>query len=277
MKLNIIIVLYQLKPIDSIAIQSILNLFPKFDEKFDQYMLTVYDNGPTNQSADLIDLENVNYIHDERNLGLSTAYNYAYHYSVDHKFDWLLLFDHDTELSETYIDEFLNASKNFSENVVAMVPQVISNDVIVSPVATNTMYPLNESRPAEGLHNDPITAINSGSFLRISFLNDIKGFTDEFPLDYLDHWLFHKIYEKKKAVMVAHSKLQHELSILNFEQININRYRSILDSESSFYKNYKPNLLKPYKKHLLIQGLKQSIVIKNKKIFMYTLKKYFTL
>lgn len=277
MKLNIIIVLYQLKPIDSIAIQSILKLFPHFNEKFQHYMLTVYDNGPIDQSSDLAGIENVHYIHDARNLGLSNAYNYAYHYSVEHHFDWLLLFDHDTELSETYINEFLNTADSFSENVVAMVPQVVSNDVIVSPVATNTMYPLNEPRPAEGLHSDPITAINSGSFLRVSFLTEINGFTDEFPLDYLDHWLFHKIYEKNKSVMVAHSKLQHELSILNFEQITINRYRSILDSESSFYKNYKSNLLKPYKKHLLIQGLKQSIVIKDKKIFMYTLKKYFIL
>lgn len=279
MKLNLVIVLYQIEPLQSIAINSILKLFPILDKKTDDYLLTIYDNGPLNQENQLNQIESnkIHYVHDSRNLGLSVAYNQAYQYSKINHFDWILLFDHDTELSESYLIEFFSVVLNLDERVVAIVPQVCSNNILVSPLSGNSLSPLLEDRPKPGIHNQPITAINSGSFLRVNFLEKINGFTNEFPLDYLDHWLFNQIFTEDMAVFVAKSTLQHDLSILNFESMNYTRYKSILDSESLFYTKYKPSLLKKYKKHLLTQGLKQLIVIKNKKIPFYTLKKYLTL
>lgn len=279
MKLNLVIVLYQIEPLQSIAINSILKLFPILEKKTDDYLLTIYDNGPLNQEDQLnqIESDKIHYVHDSRNLGLSVAYNQAYHYSKKNYFDWLLLFDHDTELSENYLLEFFSLATNSDDKVVAIVPQVCSNNILISPLSGNSLSPLLEERPKPGIQNQPITAINSGSFIRVDFLQKINGFTDEFPLDYLDHWLFNRIFNEGMTVFVADSILQHDLSILNFESLNYTRYKSILDSESLFYKKYKPNLLKMYRKHLLIQGLKQLIVIKNKKIPFYTLKKYVTL
>ena len=45
-------------------------------------------------------------------------------------------------------------------------------------------------RPVEGVQNKAVMAINSGSLIKVSFLTEIGGFNGQFPLDYLDHWLF---------------------------------------------------------------------------------------
>jgi hypothetical protein len=120
-------------------------------------------------------------------------------------------------------------------------------------------------------------AINSGSLIRVSFLEKIKGFNNDFPLDYLDHWLFHEIFSNDYKVMVMESSLNHDLSVMNYENVSMNRYRSILDSEIRYYKNYKKELLPAYRIQLMKRLAKQLLLVKNKKIAAYTFRCLFSI
>ena len=56
-------------------------------------------------------------------------------------------------------------------------------------------------------------AFNSGAVLRLSALDEIGGFDESFPLDYLDHTTFRQLQRKEHSVYVLHSTLAHELSV----------------------------------------------------------------
>lgn len=124
-----------------------------------------------------------------------------------------------------------------------------------------------------GTYQD-LMAINSASLLKISFLNEIDGFNEEFSLDYLDHWLYLEINKRKKSIQVLDVVIKHELSVMDYNSISVERYQSILNSESNFYTNYSDLPNKVYKNRLILRSFKQFIKVKNKKIAMLTLKKY---
>lgn len=277
MNITIVVVLYNLKVEDSKTIQSLRKLFNKSEEK-GKFQLYLYDNSVNAQEFDsnLFGDLNTYYIHDNRNLGIATAYNYAYEKAKENGSDWLLLLDHDTELTKEYLLE-IDTIDAIDQKVVAVVPQIVSENTIISPVSGDSLRPLSSQRPQAGLQTAPVMAINSGAFLRISFLEEINGFNKEFPLDYLDHWLFYEIFQRGYNVWVMESCLGHDLSVMNYANVSINRYRSILDSEIRFYKHYKKELLPSYRIQLVKRLAKQLLLVKNKKIAAYTIRRLFSL
>ena len=43
-------------------------------------------------------------------------------------------------------------------------------------------------------------AINSGTVITAETLRWLEGFSEEFPLDYLDHWFFYQLNQAKKRL-----------------------------------------------------------------------------
>ena len=277
MKTTIIIVVYKAKLEDSKTYKSLLSVLNNEPALTKELSIVIYDNSPEIQQVPTNTLDcNIIYKHDPRNLGLATAYNFAYQLGIENKSDWLLLLDHDTTLNKQYLDNILNLSDINRNEIAAVVPIIVCNNIVVSPVKSDTLLPLKEERPAPGLQSDPMMAINSGALINLEFINKIGGFNMEFPLDYLDHWLFHKIYETGYKALVLDVTLQHELSVMDFNSISYTRYQSILDSEVKFYKNYKSEFFPAYKKLMVKRLIKQILVGKNKKIAAYTLRKLFS-
>ncbi|WP_066055806.1 glycosyltransferase [Robertmurraya korlensis] len=274
MKITLVVVLYKKTLMESKTINTLLNSsFGKAELK-DSVQIIIYDNSPEKQSVDseVFTGLDVRYIHDNRNMGLATAYNLALESSITHKSEWLLLLDHDTDITEDYANEILGLEK-LDESVVAVVPKIISNDVMISPVYSETLRPLQTDRPDVGLQEIPVMAINSGSLIKVDFLKKIGGFNLQFPLDYLDHWLFHKVFDQGGKVWVLHSTLTHDLSVMDYNQISLPRHKSIIDSEVYFYKNFKTSMYKDYKVILAKRAIKHLLTVKNKKIALYSLKK----
>ncbi|RTR36405.1 glycosyltransferase [Robertmurraya yapensis] len=274
MKTTIVIVLYKVKVTQSTTLNTLMNVL--MNDRYEDINVVIYDNGPENQQQLIVDKwkENIrfSYTSDPRNRGISEAYNYAYAAAKKNNSEWLLLLDHDTAITNEYFDELIN-KQNVNANVAAVVPRIISEEIMISPVYSDTLRPLIGDKPTEGLQERPIMAINSGALIRLPFLDKIGGFTKEFQLDYLDHWLFHKIFEKGYTVLVLNSILEHELSVLDYKRVSLQRYKSIIDSEFHFYKNYKKNLYKAYKKQLFKRLIKQVLIVQNKRIALYTLQR----
>lgn len=272
MDTTIVIVFYKQKIETSTTFKSLVKLFAK-NEINKQFEIILYDNSPEPQSYDIQDFPfaKVSYVHDKRNLGIAVAYNYAYNIAVNNESDWLLLLDHDTELNDDYFNKIVNLPE-FNDKIGAVVPMVKTREQRISPVYSASLRPLVGEMPQPGLQTQHIMAINSGALISVDFLKKIDGFNEEFPLDYLDHWLFYEIYRNDYNVYVLDTTLQHELSVMDYNSISLDRYKSILNSEVKFYRDYKTDLFPEFRKQLLKRILKQLLLVKNKKIALYSIK-----
>ena len=278
MNITVIVVLYKQKLEECSTFRTLAKTLLQKNEYLANIHFIFYDNSPQKQSVESFHQyeANISYIHDERNLGIVTAYNYAYETACQNRSEWLLLLDHDTEITEEYVDKILQL-QNTGESIAAIVPKINYQHEMISPVYSHSLRPLSTEKPTEGIQIRPVMAINSGSILRISFLDEVGGFNTEFPLDYLDHWIFYEIYSRNYQVLLLDVVLEHDLSVMDYSRVSLQRYHSILDAEVTFYKKYKTDLYKEYKLQLFKRFLKQLLLVKNKKIAFYTLRRLFSL
>jgi glycosyltransferase involved in cell wall biosynthesis len=277
MKITMVVVLYKLKPEESKTFQTLMQALASNNQFHEDIELILYDNSPVKNNFNPLNFEgiHISYHHDPRNLGIATAYNFAWSLAKENGSNWLLLLDHDTELTADYLNSVFN-HLDMPKEVVAVVPKINSENTMISPVFSDSLRPLKEDRPSPGLQVKPVMAINSGTLITVDFLNEIKGFNKDFSLDYLDHWLFFEIYHKDRKVWLMDATLEHELSVMDYSRVSLQRYQSILDSEKNFYLHYKKDLWHAYKRQLAKRFFKQMLTVKNKKIAMCTLKGIFS-
>lgn len=275
MKTTLVIVLYKVTPENSSTFRSCM--YALNGKNAEDFSIILYDNSPVLQHIDVFSYKNVkiSYEHDPRNLGIAAAYNYAYGEAKKNGSEWLLLLDQDTEITSEYLIKFMNFNEK-NKNVAAIVPIIKSKNQMVSPVYSHTLRPLQGGKPVPGIQEQPVMAINSGALIRIDFLNELGGFNEDFPLDYLDHWLFHEVYTKGYTIRLLDVSLEHELSVMDYSTVSLSRYKSILESEMNFFKNYQHDLYKSYRIQLAKRFLKQFLTVKNKKLAFYTLHKMFS-
>jgi GT2 family glycosyltransferase len=278
MKITMVVVLYKQKLEDSKTFQTLKQTLFLQKKHVKDIELILYDNSPVSQEYNPLEYEGItiSYRHDPSNQGIVAAYNYAWTCAKKNESQYLLLLDHDTELTSDYIDNVLNLPM-VAKDVVAIVPKVVSENTMISPVYSTSLRPLQGEKPGDGIQEKPVMAINSGALIKVEFLNQIGGFNQNFPLDYLDHWLFYEIYAKGFKVMVLNVSLEHELSVMDYNRVSLDRYKSIIDSESNFYQKYKRDLYPSYRTQLAKRLLKQILTVKNKQIAMYTLRKLLTM
>lgn len=234
--LIIILVIYKKRFIDIPSFDLIKNILTTTDLKI---QVIIYDNSPEaiNSIEELPAY--ISYINNKNNPGLATAYNYGLEVSIHKNCDWLLLLDHDTELTTQYFMYVFDSleKNNLSDDVVAIMPIVRANGEIIAPVKTTFKkyhYAINKTGKLTG----NITGINSGTVVRVSFVNQLGGFNLNFPLDYLDHWLFDKINKASKYIYVLDTIIYQNLSINDFKaNVDKVRYNSILKAKVLYYKD----------------------------------------
>lgn len=262
--LVVVLVLYQKKLKDT---PNYL-MFKDLLKKNNCFKLFIYDNSLEKQEDELMNLGNVIYIHDKTNPGIAVAYNYAKQYLKEIDANWLLLLDHDTRLPEDYISKIFSLKE--SDEVAAYVPIVRVGDKQISPVYSSSYIGSKSQHPTLGLTAVPIMAINSGTILTAKTLSDIQLFSLDFPLDFLDHWLFWKLAQDGKKIMIMDETLEHDLSVLDYSTMTNQRYDSILSSETIFYSKYDKKNLEAYKRNLILRCLKQFFFVKNRQIWRRT-------
>lgn len=234
--------------------------------------LFIYDNSPEVQDDDVFHLENVQYIHDEANPGLAKAYNAGRQYLMAVQGDLMLLLDQDTLLDECYLETILDLTLN--KDVGAYVPIVNSHGRQISPVFSDEYVGGRSELPKVGGYSQRLMSINSGTVLPKETLKSIGQFNLDFPLDFLDHWLFWKIHQAGKKISVLDHQLTHDLSVLDYGKINNKRYESILHGETLFYQKYDQDKFNQHRKHLLLRTIKQFLRVKNRQIWRRTFLEY---
>lgn len=269
----VVLVLYKNSLQESNTIKTLSNCF---DENIN---LFVYDNSPFKQYEEeffTYDKFYVQYFHDAKNKGLSTAYNTALSNANNKNKKWLLLLDQDTYFTREYIEEIKkNEIVELDNEAVAIIPNV--NSLIdgkkISPVKMLKGGMCRSIKTKAGIVENKISGINSGTLLQINYLNAIKGFSLDYSLDMLDHWYFRKIYKDRKKVFLLNASINQDLSVLgNFEQnVSFNRYRQMLEAECLFMKKESLISLIVFNMRLFVRILKQLKFI-NKDYYKLTLK-----
>lgn len=262
--IQIIVVLYETKIADSCACRTLepyLKTLP--------IDLLLYDHSAQSQTHALQQHPAVTYVHDPRNLGLATAYNAALARAQEKQRDYLVLFDQDTACPDGYLS-FLVHDADFK--AVGIVPIVKDAGRQISPVFADTYIDHTMRFPETGCTKKRIMAINSGTCWSCTFLTQIGGFNLDFPLDFLDHWLWLEVYRTQNQCQIVPFTLTHSLSVLDYHTVSLARYRSILASEHRYYQQYEPTLYKRHQKQLYLRAIKQFLTVSNRRIWKETVK-----
>lgn len=243
MEILAVLVLYKCDINDSKTLISLVDNYNNNKKDFDNFKLIIYDNGPTDQTKLASVPFNFEYICHEQNDGLARAYNLAYRKALEEAFKWLLIFDQDSSLPNDYLSRLNCEISHVRDDisVAAVVPKMRYNGHFFSP--SRVIYG-GIHRPIEidytGIYDGNIFAIGSGSLIKASFLEQVGGFNEFFWMDCLDRWLYMTIRNIGLKVYVTNISIDHQLSVLNYDQfMSTQRYSNILKYETFFMKFYK--------------------------------------
>ena len=264
-RLFVTVVLYEKKWQESLAAVILENAIHN-----KKIQLLIYDNSKRKQEDEFFCHSDVTYIHDKTNSGLAEAYNKGFSLAKGH--DLLLLLDQDTVLTEEYLDLLLGLS--IDNNVGAIVPLVFSEGKQISPVMADRYINRNLVYPGVGKKTSRLMAINSGTAVTINALKKLKGFNKNFPLDFLDHWLFYCLYKEKYAVLVVGEIIEHDLSVMHYQTMTKERYDQIIKSESYFYMNFDKEKQKDHRNQLFLRTIKQLLSAKKRPFYRRTWAEY---
>jgi GT2 family glycosyltransferase len=242
--LTAVIVLYGQSPGQSAALSSLLEAAAGRPDAAERISLIVYDNSPEPHELSASMSFEAHYIHDAENAGLARAYNAALARAQAQGSTWLLLLDQDTRLSSEYLTELLSVSDALasSAKVAAIAPKLWAGTRLYSPESpflwqirrqfSDQHHAVDET--VSGMAAEPLTAYNSGAALRVTALEEIGGFPEDFWLDFLDHAVFQQLRLRGYDLWVMRTVLEQNLSHMDLDTVPMWRHWSVLAAETRF-------------------------------------------
>ena len=242
-QITAVLVLYGQSPAQSASFCSLLEAMASDSDRAHQISLVIYDNSPQPHALPASAFT-MHYIHDPANPGLAGAYNAALDQAKANGSTWLLLLDQDTRLSREYLAELLEVSESVQSEtqIGAIVPKLWAGPRLYSPSApflrqirrqfSNKHDTVDEH--VSGVVADALTAYNSGAVVRVSAMEDIGGFPEDFWLDYLDHTVFEQLHRRGYRVWVMRTVLLQNLSHLDLNSVPRWRHWSVLAAQTRY-------------------------------------------
>jgi GT2 family glycosyltransferase len=239
-RIQAVVVLYRRAPRDSAALQGLLAALRKDPDC--GINLLVYDNSPESSEAQVTRPRPgaPMYVHDPENGGLLAAYRKALAEAIRNRAEWLLLLDHDTEVTAEFVQAQLKTAAELKDaRVGAVVPQLRSAGTVQSPhgVVGPQQEPLPEN--FSGLAPLGTTAFNSGAMLRVSAVAAVGGFPDGYRVDFLDHAMFARLARGGFRVLVLPCTMEHSMTWEDpAKEMSIERFAGVLEAEQRFHREY---------------------------------------
>ena len=166
--------------------------------------------------------EKVSVIDNKKNIGLSAAFNIGLKIAKDEGYDFAVLFDQDSFLSESDFNILFNEYNKYSiqHKVMCIGPSLN----IYGNVLTTPKWSLNSKIDSEV--DSVLNIITSGMLLNINYALEIGGFNDNFPVDFCDFFFCWKslyngflILKSKKAYIkheIGNSQIKIGKSTIHF-------------------------------------------------------------
>ncbi len=204
----------------------------------EQLHLLIFDNSPESHPLPQTSIATT-YCHDAANGGLAPAYNLALALARDLGTEWILLLDQDTLLNADYLKAvlaFIAGEGRTDTTIGAAIPRLIEGEIIHSPRLRPKLKHGHLPENAHGIATQSITAYNSGAVVRVAAMRQIGGFPGSYPLDFLDHAVFHRLQSHGSRIWLLQSTLKHKLSTLSLAGTHsLQRYAKMLESERRFH------------------------------------------
>ena len=222
--LYVAIVIYNKKISDVLSKYSAKRLLEKHGEK--KTRLIVVDNSDkllyddNSELTDFVSEHGIAYIKNEKNLGLSKAYNkaveYALHDSSNPKFDFLMLLDDDTDITYDYIREIYKeykAPSRVNDGVNVITGLIESGGAPMSPIRKFTFnYRESNCIRKPGIYDD-IMCISSGMAVRLDAIEKVGGFDETLFLDMIDYtFLYNLSRHDLNRMLVINARIEQSFS-----------------------------------------------------------------
>ncbi len=199
--------------------------------------VAIWDNSSDAIAPDVpLPLELVDWTHQPANTGLVEAYNASVELAKNSGFEWILLLDQDTNLTEHFLNLAAETASSASAEVAAIAPKILVNAVQRSPNGHILECPIGSmvcKKP--GVSDSLIFAINSGMLVRTEFVDAIGGYSNDYRLDAVDHWFCREVYRHGKKIAVLPVEFEHGLSVYDKQKfVSIDRFASIMQAQTTF-------------------------------------------
>jgi len=207
------------------------------------------DNGSNNivKIEHILSLQypDIIFIKNFKNLGVATALNQMFQYAQFNGYDWVLTLDQDSICPQNLIKEF----KEF-----------IGKKRIgcICPLVKDRNYMRIDKHHGKVEKVDK--CITSASLNSVDAWKDVKGFTDELFIDFVDHDYCAKLIEHGYKILRINSVIllheigkgkDHKLFGLHFTTLNHNAFRKYYIVRNRIYYMYVHKKIINYKKELL--------------------------
>lgn len=173
----------------------------------------VYDNSMIAQhEADTLP-ENITYVHDSNNSGLSKAYNTAAKFASLNFFDWILLLDQDTTFPHNALKKYWMGLETY-KGIYLFAPIIkICNQKPFSP----TRQILKRAQAIDNVtpgykslnHNAPV---NSGIIVNTASFLEAGGYNEKVVLDFSDYQFIERFRKKHQYFYVLDIICSQEFS-----------------------------------------------------------------
>ena len=216
-KILLVVVLYKCSLYDTKTYQTII-------QSTHGYCIYVYDNSPERQS---ISDNNVVYVHDATNGGLSIAYNSAAKFAQSNGYEWLLLLDQDTDFSGLTIDDYVKAI-NENSHIKIFAPKVkCSEDKYMSPVKVwHRMGRWPKKVPDGIVPLSKYAIINSGMCVNIDAMIKCGGYNEKVFLDHSDFEFLERFRKEHPVAHILDKEIEQRLSFFSDDKnTTIHRYK----------------------------------------------------
>lgn len=198
--------------------------------------LLVYDNSREAIGRPTTNSDRVDYFHAVSNGGTRAAYLYALALAKRLGLTWLILLDHDTTLTPEYLREVNERLAGTSDPALGLLfPRVVGGGDVLSPAVISrwgTITPFDPIVAPPGRR--AITALASGSVIRVDAMSAVGAIPTPLWLDYLDHWLFREVQGLGYRAELMNATIHHELSIMERTPPEPTRLLNMLKAERLF-------------------------------------------
>lgn len=207
--LLVIIVIYKNALEDCESFQSLLAM----REEFSNLNIFIYDNSPDPQQIKNYEGLTITYFHDEKNSGVSKAYNVGVEHANKGQKEWVLLLDQDTRLPKSILEKYYTAI-NDNSNINLFVPVLkLKNGSIFSPSRYRFKrgFYLDSIKP--GIHSlFNLAPVNSGMMVGTEAFFKVGGYNEKVRLDFADFQFVERLRKSYAEFFVIDAACEQDFS-----------------------------------------------------------------
>ena len=231
LRLLILVVVYQRRCSASETLRSLAACADALNHS----LVVIWDNSPEaaaeEERAWLVRcLPRVEYFHDEKNPGLAWVYNQIIQRYLkaerSERFEYLLLFDHDSQVDETFFPALDQARLEYPENQL-FLPLVRAQGQIVSPSDLYGCKGFRWKKARRGrMPSRHHNAVNSGMVIAVAYLQEkFPGYDERLRFYGTDGFFMREYGRRNSHFVVLDCTLHHDLSFFAAESLETKLWR----------------------------------------------------